>query len=41
MLAKIGAGTLDARLEAMKKKLQGQAQQLRDSGVMELDSHDW
>jgi hypothetical protein len=41
VLAKIGPGALDSKLEAMKKSLQRQAEELRDSGVMELDSQDW
>ncbi len=41
VLAKIAPGTLDSKLEAMKKSLERQAEELRDSGVMELDSQDW
>ncbi len=41
VLAKIPSGTLDGKLEAARKSLQQQAEELRSTGVMELDSHDW
>ncbi|MEZ6069508.1 MAG: hypothetical protein R3C10_04365 [Pirellulales bacterium] len=41
VLAKIPAGSLDAPLEAARRKMLRQAEALRQAGAIELSTEDW